>query len=47
MHVHIDGNILLLKSVSRQEDSEHFGFQEIPFNMTVQQSADLIRSTTF
>lgn len=47
MHVHIDGNILLLKSVSRQEDSEHFGFQEVPFNMTVQQSADMIRSTNF
>jgi hypothetical protein len=47
MHVHVDGNILLLKSVSRQEDSEHFGFQEVPFNMTVQQSADMIRSTNF
>ena len=47
MRVHIDGNILMLKSVSRQEDSEHFGFKEVPFNMSVQQSADLIRSTNY
>jgi hypothetical protein len=43
MHVHIDGNILLLKSVSRQEDSLHFGFQQVPYNMTVAESASLIR----
>jgi hypothetical protein len=47
MHVHVDGNILLFKSVSRQEDSEHFGFQQVPYNMTVAQSASLIRATGY
>jgi hypothetical protein len=47
LHVHVDGNILMMKSVSRQEDSEHFGFQEVPYNMTVAQSASLIRATSY
>jgi hypothetical protein len=47
MQVHIDGNILLLKSVSRQEDSLHFGFQEVPFNMSVAQAAAMLESTTY
>ncbi len=47
LNVHIDGNILLLKSVSRQEDSVHFGFQEVPFNMSVAQSVVMIESTTY
>ena len=47
MQVHIDGNILLLKSVSRQEDSVHFGFQQVPFNMSVAQATTMLESTTY
>lgn len=47
MQVHIDGNILLLKSVSRQEDSLHFGFQQVPFSMSVAQAAAMLESTTY
>ena len=47
MQVHIDGNILLLKSVSRQEDSLHFGFQQVPFNTSVAQAAAILESTTY
>jgi hypothetical protein len=47
LQVHIDGNILLLKSVSRQEDSWHFGFQEVPFTMSVKQAAAMLESTKY
>jgi len=47
MLVHVDGNIFMLKSVSREEDSLHFGFQEVPYDMTIPQSADLVRKTSF
>lgn len=47
LQVHIDGNILLLKSVSRQEDSLHFGFQQVPFDTSVAQAAAMLESTTY
>jgi hypothetical protein len=47
LHVHVDGNIFMLKSVSRQEDSVHSGFQEVPYNMTVAESASLVRTTSY
>jgi hypothetical protein len=47
IHVHVDGNIFMMKTVSRQEDSVHFGFQEVPYNMTVAESASLVRTTSY
>ncbi len=47
LQVHIDGNILLLKSVSRQEDSLHFGFQQVSFTMSVAQAAAMLESTSY
>jgi hypothetical protein len=47
IRVHVDGSILLLKSVSRDEDSSHFGFKLLPHDLTLPQAAALIRSTTF
>lgn len=45
--VHVDGSILLMKSVSRDEDSSHFGFRLIPQDLTIAQAAALVRSKTF
>lgn len=45
--VHVDGNILFLKSVSRDQNSTHYGFQSVPQDLTVAQAAALVRSTTF
>ena len=47
IRVHVDGSILLMKSVSRDEDSSHFGFKLIPHDLTLPQAAALVRSTTF
>jgi hypothetical protein len=47
IRVHVDGSILLMKSVSRDEDSSHFGFKLIPRDLTLPQAAALVRSTTF
>lgn len=47
LHVHIDGNVLMMKTVSRQEDSEHFGFQEVPYNMSIPEAASLLRTTGY
>jgi hypothetical protein len=47
IRVHVDGSILLMKSVSRDEDSSHFGFKLIPPDLTVVQAAAMVRSTTF
>jgi hypothetical protein len=47
IRVHVDGSILLMKSVSRDEDSSHFGFKPIPHDLTLPQAAALVRSTAF
>jgi hypothetical protein len=47
IRVHVDGSILLMKSVSRDEDSSHFGFKLIPHDLTLPQAAALVRSTTY
>jgi hypothetical protein len=43
--VHVDGRILLLKSVARDEDATHYDFKPIPQDLTAAQATDLIRST--
>jgi hypothetical protein len=45
--VHVDGTLLLMKSVSRVEDSSHYGFKPIPHDLTVAQAAAMVRSTNF
>jgi hypothetical protein len=47
IRVHVDGSILLMKSVSRDEDASHFGFKLIPPDLTLPEAAALVRSTTF
>jgi hypothetical protein len=47
IRVHVDGSILLMKSVSRDEDSSHFGFKLMPSDLTLAQAAAMVRSTTF
>ena len=47
IRVHVDGSILLLKSVSRDEDSTHYGFKLVAQDLTVAQAAAMVRSTTF
>jgi hypothetical protein len=45
--VHVDGRILLLKSVARDEQSTHFGFDLVPHDLTVAQAAAMVRSAKF
>ena len=47
VHVHVDGSILLMKSVSRDEDSSRSGFKLVDHDLTLVQAAALVRSTTF
>jgi hypothetical protein len=47
INVHVDGTLLLLKSVSRDEDSSHYGFKPIPHDLTVAQAAAMVRSAKF
>jgi hypothetical protein len=44
LNIHVDGNILLLKSVSRQEDSVHTDFKLVPFDISVQDAAKLVNA---
>jgi hypothetical protein len=47
IRVHVDGSILLLKSVSRDEDSSHSGFKRVARDLTAAQAAAIVRSNTF
>jgi hypothetical protein len=47
IRVHVDGSILLMKSVSRDEDSSHFDFKPVAHDLTPAQAAAMIRSPTF
>jgi hypothetical protein len=47
IRVHVDGSILLLKSVSRDEDASHDGFKLVPHDLTVAQAAAMVRSTAY
>lgn len=44
IRVHVDGSILLLKSVSRDEDSSHYGFKLVPRDLTVPEAAAIVRA---
>ena len=45
--LHVDGNILLLKSVSRQEDSMHSDFKQVPYDLSIQDAAKMVNSAQF
>jgi hypothetical protein len=47
IRVHIDGSILLLKSISRDVDSSQYGFKPVPFDLTAAGAAAIVRSNTF
>jgi hypothetical protein len=42
--VHVDGRILLLKSISRDEDATHSGAEPLPPNLSLAQAAALTKS---
>jgi hypothetical protein len=42
--IHVDGSLLLLKSYSRDEQSEHFGFKTVPPDLSLAQAASLVRT---
>jgi hypothetical protein len=42
--VHVDGRLLLLKSVAREEDATHEDFKVVPQSTTLAQATDIIRS---
>jgi hypothetical protein len=44
INVHVDGRILLLKSVARDEDATHEDFKTVPQNLTAEQATDIVRS---
>jgi hypothetical protein len=47
VRVHVDGSILLFKSVSRDEDSLHFGFEQVARDLTPAEAAAIVSSNTF
>jgi hypothetical protein len=44
IRVHVDGSILLLKSVARDEDASHSDFKLVAHDLTVAQAAEMVRS---
>jgi hypothetical protein len=42
--IHVDGSLLLLKSYSRDEQSDHFGFKTVAPDLSLAQAASLVRS---
>ncbi len=47
IRVHIDGSVLLLKSISRDVDSSQYGFELVAPNLTVAKAAAIVRSNAF
>jgi hypothetical protein len=47
IRVHLDGSILLLKSVSRDMDASRYGFKQVASGLTVADAAAIVRSSTF
>jgi hypothetical protein len=47
IRVHLDGTVLLLKSVSRDDDSSRDGFEPVAHDLTVAQAAAILRSNAF
>jgi hypothetical protein len=47
IRVHLDGSILLLKSISRDVDASRYGFKQVAHGLSVAEAAAIIRSNTF
>jgi len=47
IHVHLDGSILFLKSISRDVEASRYGFKLVAHSLTVAEAADVVRSNTF
>lgn len=47
IHAHLDGSLLLLKSLSRDVDSSHSDFRPVGHDLSVAAAAAIVRSTTF
>jgi hypothetical protein len=47
IRVHLDGSILLLKSISRDVEASRHGFQGVAPDLTVAEAAAIVRSNTF
>ncbi len=47
IRVHLDGSILLLKSISRDVDASRDGFKVVAHDLTVAGAAGIVRSNTF
>jgi len=47
IHVHLDGSILLLKSISKDVDSSRYGFKPVAHDLNVAEAAAIVRSNTF
>jgi hypothetical protein len=47
IRVHLDGSILLLKSISRDLYSSRYGFKPVAHDLSVSEAAAIVRSNTF
>ncbi len=47
IHIHLDGSILLVKSISRDVDSSRYGYKLVAHDLTVAEAAAIVRSNTF
>jgi hypothetical protein len=47
IRVHLDGSILLLKSISRDVDASRYSFKQVAHGLTVADAAAIVRSNTF
>jgi hypothetical protein len=47
IHIHLDGSVLLLKSISRDVDASRHGFKQVAHGLTVADAAAVVRSNTF
>ena len=47
IRVHLDGSILLLKSISRDLDASRYSFKQVDHGLTVADAAAILRSNTF
>jgi hypothetical protein len=47
IRVHLDGSILLLKSISRDLDASRYGFKPVAHGLSVAEAAAILHATTF
>jgi hypothetical protein len=47
LRVHLDGSILLLKTISRNVGSSRYGFKPVAHDLNVAEAAAIVRSNTF